>query len=67
MTIVRWQIRPFAPAADRGWVERLWQVAMPPSWPVLPAGVGLLDAGLVAEAGPARSGLWPPIRPAAFR
>jgi GNAT superfamily N-acetyltransferase len=52
MTGVRWQIRPFAAVADREWVRLLWQAAMPPSWPVLPAGIGQLGQGLVAEAGP---------------
>jgi GNAT superfamily N-acetyltransferase len=52
MTGVSWQIRPFAAAADRAWVRLLWQAAMPPSWPVLPAGIGQLGQGLVAEAGP---------------
>jgi GNAT superfamily N-acetyltransferase len=51
MTGVGWRIRPFAAAADRAWVSRLWQAAMPPSWPVLPAGIGQLGQGLVAEAG----------------
>jgi hypothetical protein len=51
MTGVSWQIRPFAAAADRAWVRLLWQAAMPPSWPVLPAGIGQLGQGLVAEAG----------------
>ena len=46
-----WQIRPFAPAADRECVERLWLAAMPPAWPLLTAGVAQLSAGLVAEAG----------------
>jgi GNAT superfamily N-acetyltransferase len=49
---VSWEIRPFAAAADRAWLRRLWQAAMPPSWPVLPAGIGQLGQGLVAEAGP---------------
>ena len=52
MTGVSWQIRPFASAADRAWVRLLWRAAMPPSWPVLPAGIGRLGQGLVAEAGP---------------
>jgi beta-N-acetylhexosaminidase len=58
MTGVRWRIRPFDAASDRNWVERLWQAAMPPWWPLLPAGIGLLDAGLVAvaEAGPQPTG-----------
>jgi len=49
---VSWRIRPFATAADRAWVRLLWQAAMPPSWPVLPAGLGQLRQGLIAEAGP---------------
>ena len=48
---MRWQIRPFAPAADPGVVERLWLAAMPPAWPLLTAGVAQLSAGLVAAAG----------------
>ncbi|HET9896483.1 MAG TPA: GNAT family N-acetyltransferase [Streptosporangiaceae bacterium] len=44
-----WQIRAFAPMADREAVERLWAAAMPPAWPVLPAGIGQLRGGLVAE------------------
>jgi len=52
MTCVSWQIRPFAAAADRAWVRLLWQAAMPPSWPVLSAGIEQLGQGLVAEAGP---------------
>ena len=47
-----WRIRPFAAVADRAWVAQLWRAALPPSWPVLPAGLGQLGAGLVAEAGP---------------
>ena len=31
--------------------ERLWQAAMPPSWPVLRAGIAQFGEGLVAEAG----------------
>jgi beta-N-acetylhexosaminidase len=48
---MRWQIRSFAPAADRESVERLWVAAMPPAWPLLPAGIARLSGGLVAEAG----------------
>ena len=47
---MRWRIRPFVPAADREWVPRLWAAAMPPSWPVLPAGIAMLADGVVAEA-----------------
>jgi beta-N-acetylhexosaminidase len=49
---MRWQIRSFAPAADRESVERLWVAAMPPAWPLLPAGIARLGEGLVAEAEP---------------
>jgi GNAT superfamily N-acetyltransferase len=48
---MRWQIRSFAPAADRESVERLWAAAMPSAWPLLPAGIARLGEGLVAEAG----------------
>jgi GNAT superfamily N-acetyltransferase len=52
MADMRWQIRSFAPAADRQCVERLWAAAMPPAWPLLPAAIARLGAGLVAEAEP---------------
>ena len=49
---VRWRIRPFAQAADREWAEGLWAAAMAPSsWPLLPAGIAMPGAGLVALAG----------------
>jgi beta-N-acetylhexosaminidase len=44
------RIRPFLPEADRETLERLWRAAMPSAWPLLPAGIELLAAGLVAEA-----------------
>jgi GNAT superfamily N-acetyltransferase len=50
MAAKRWQIRPFAPAADRSAVEGLWTAAMPPAWPFLPAGIARPGKGLVAEA-----------------
>jgi GNAT superfamily N-acetyltransferase len=53
---VSWRIRAFVAAADRAWVRLLWQAAMPPSWPVLSAGIGQLDEGLVAQAGHVRVG-----------
>lgn len=56
MTDMSWRIRPFAAAADRARVGLLWQAAMPPSWPVLPAGIGQLDEGLVAQDGHIRVG-----------
>ena len=49
---MRWQIRSFAPAADRQCVEGLRAAAMPPAWPLLPAAIARLGAGLVAEAEP---------------
>ena len=52
ITGVSWRIRPFAAAADRAPVRLLWEAAMPPSWPVLPAAIEQLGQGLVAEAGP---------------
>jgi GNAT superfamily N-acetyltransferase len=54
---VRWRIRPFVPVADREWVQRLWVAAMPPSWPLLPAGIAMLADGLVAETGTGPVGL----------
>ena len=54
---VRWRIRPYVRAADRQWVEDLWVAAMPPSWPLLPAGIAILADGLVAEAGTGPVGL----------
>jgi hypothetical protein len=56
MAGVSLRIRPFAAAADRAWVRQLWQAAMPPSWPVLPAGIGQLGEGLIAQAGNVRVG-----------
>jgi len=47
---VLWRIRAFDAAADRECVDALWRAAMPPSWPLLPAGVASLGEGLVAEA-----------------
>ena len=56
MTGMSWRIRPFTAAADRAWVGQLWQASMPPSWPELPAGIGQLDEGLVAQAGAVPAG-----------
>src|SRR6266487_5814877 len=50
MAAMRWQIRAFAPAADRLALEGLWAAAMPPAWPLLRAGIARLGEGLVAEA-----------------
>ena len=54
---VRWRIRPYAPAADREWAQRLWAAAMPSWWPVLPAGIAMIADGLVAEVGAGPVGL----------
>lgn len=54
---VRWRIRPFAPASDREWAEGLWVAAMPPWWPLLPAGIAMIADGLVAETGAGPVGL----------
>jgi beta-N-acetylhexosaminidase len=45
------RIRPYWPAGDVRWVEELWAAAMPPAWPVLPAGIAAITEGLVAETG----------------
>ena len=47
---MRGRIRPFAQAADWEWAEGLWAAAMPPSWPLLPAGIAMVGEGLVAVA-----------------
>jgi len=56
MAAMRWQIRAFAPAADRLAVEGLWAAAMPPAWPLLRAAIARLGEGLVAEADHALAG-----------
>ena len=48
---MRWRIRSSAAGAGQVCAERLWRAAMPPSWPVLTAGIAELGEGLVAEAG----------------
>jgi hypothetical protein len=62
-----WRIPPFGAKADRETMEQLWRKAMPPSWPVLPAGVELLGAGLGAEAGLVPGGAPPSIQRGASR
>jgi GNAT superfamily N-acetyltransferase len=42
-------LRELDPAADRPWLETLWTAALGGTWPLLPAGLDLLRAGLVAE------------------
>jgi GNAT superfamily N-acetyltransferase len=56
MASVGSRIRPFLPAADREALEQLWRAAMPPTWPLLPAGIEPLAAGLVAETRSGPSG-----------
>lgn len=42
-------LRELDPARDRGLLERLWEAALGPAWPVLPGGLDLVRGGLVAE------------------
>lgn len=37
------------PVADRPVLEALWEAALAPTWPLLPAGLGMIEAGLVAR------------------
>jgi hypothetical protein len=48
-------------------VRLLWQASMPPSWPVLPAGIEQLGEGLVAQASLSWRGSWPSTGPGASR
>jgi beta-N-acetylhexosaminidase len=45
----QWILRPFVPAADHRAVTYLWQLALPPAWPLLPEAVALLEDGFVAQ------------------
>jgi len=42
-------LRALDPAGDRRWLEALWTAALGGSWPLLPAGLDLIRAGVVAE------------------
>jgi GNAT superfamily N-acetyltransferase len=42
-------LRELDPAADRPWLEALWTAALGGAWPLLPAGLDLVRAGVVAE------------------
>jgi beta-N-acetylhexosaminidase len=42
-------LRELRPSTDRVALERLWQAALAPAWPLLPEGLDLVRAGLVAE------------------
>jgi GNAT superfamily N-acetyltransferase len=47
----RVRLRDLDPPGDRAALERLWAAAIGDAWPVLPAGLDVLHAGVVAEAG----------------
>jgi GNAT superfamily N-acetyltransferase len=47
----RFRLRALDAGGDRPLLERLWRAALDPPWPLLPAGLDGLRAGLVAEAG----------------
>jgi GNAT superfamily N-acetyltransferase len=42
-------LRELDPAGDRRVLERLWEAALGPVWPLLPGGVDVVRGGLVAE------------------
>ena len=42
-------LRALDPAGDRAWLETLWAAALGGSWPLLPAGLDIIRAGVVAE------------------
>jgi GNAT superfamily N-acetyltransferase len=42
-------LRALDPAGDRQWLETLWAAALGGSWPLLPAGLDVVRAGVVAE------------------
>jgi ribosomal protein S18 acetylase RimI-like enzyme len=42
-------LRALDPAGDRPWLEALWSAALGGTWPLLPAGLDLIRAGVVAE------------------
>jgi GNAT superfamily N-acetyltransferase len=44
-------LRRFEPASDQELVRELWLASMPSSWPVLPAGIAMLEDGFVALDG----------------
>ena len=45
------RFRDLDPNTDRCSLEQLWRAAMAPTWPLLPNGLDLIRAGLIAEAG----------------
>jgi ribosomal protein S18 acetylase RimI-like enzyme len=44
-------MRALDPVGDRAVLERLWRAALGPPWPLLPGGLDVVRAGLVAEQG----------------
>jgi len=42
-------LRALDPIGDRPWLEALWEAALGGSWPLLPAGLDIIRAGVVAE------------------
>ena len=42
-------LRALDPGRDRPLLERLWEAALGPVWPLLPGGLDLVRDGLVAE------------------
>ena len=45
------RLRALDPVGDRAVLEGLWRAALDPPWPLLPAGLDMVRAGLVAEEG----------------
>ena len=43
------RLRVLEPAGDRRLLERLWEAALGPVWPLLPGGLDIVGDGLVAE------------------
>ena len=50
------RFRDLDPNTDRRGLDQLWRAALAPTWPLLPNGVDLIRAGLIAEAGDQMAG-----------
>ncbi len=50
------RLRALDPKRDRPVLERLWEAALGPVWPLLPGALGIVGDGLVAELGRGRGG-----------
>jgi GNAT superfamily N-acetyltransferase len=50
------RLRALDPKRDRPVLERLWEAALGPVWPLLPGALGIVGDGLVAELGHGRGG-----------